>query len=367
MSYGKIGIRVIPKYPKMELSPEEKQQYNRHIILENVGLEGQLKLKQAKVLVIGAGGLGCPVLQYLSAAGIGRIGIVDDDVVDETNLQRQVLFTHEDIGKSKAEVAAKRLQALNPYITFDVYADRVSRENVLELLKQYDVIVDGTDNFPTRYLISDAAVLQKKPVVFGSIFKFDGQVSVFNYENGPTYRCLFPTPPLPDAVPNCSEIGVLGILPGIIGSLQATEVVKMVLGLGDVLAGKLLTFDALSMRQMIVSFEKDDTINITGLADDYLAFCGLNTTPDEISLSEYRQDSHKYNLLDVRTYEERNAIHIGGAHIPLDELPNRLSELLTNKPIVVYCKAGMRSQAAIQFLKGHGFDQLINLIGGIGE
>lgn len=351
----------------MQLSSEEKEQYNRHIILEDVGMEGQLKLKRAKVLVIGAGGLGCPILQYLSAAGIGTIGIVDDDVVDQSNLQRQILFTHQDVGRSKAEVAVQRLQALNPHVNFNAYVDRISKENVLELVKEYDIVVDGTDNFPTRYLISDAAVIQNKPVVFGSIFKFDGQVSVFNYQNGPTYRCLFPKPPQPDAVPNCSEIGVLGVLPGIIGSLQANEVLKMVLGLGDVLAGKLLTFDALSMRQMVVSFEKDNTIQITQLADDYPAFCGIGSMPDEISLSEYKKDSDNYNLLDVRTYYEREAIHIGGAHIPLDELPNRLSEVPSNKPLVVYCKAGIRSQAAIHFMKQHGFGQLINLKGGIGK
>ena len=349
----------------MQLSEEEKAQYSRHLILEDVGLDGQLKLKQAKVLVIGAGGLGCPILQYLSAAGVGTIGVVDDDSVDQSNLQRQVLFTHEDIGKSKAQAASERLQLLNPFISIVPHLVRLSKENVLDLFEEYDIVVDGTDNFPSRYLINDAAVLTNKPVVFGSIFKFDGQVSVFNYNNGPTYRCLFPVPPKPDAVPNCSEIGVLGILPGIIGSLQATEVLKMILNLGEVLSGKLQTFDALSMKQLIVSFEKNTSITIDALADDYQEFCGLSSSSVEISFEEYQQESGSYNLLDVRTYQEREEAHIGGAHIPLDELSDRLSELPHEKQLLVYCKSGMRSKAAIDILKQNGFENTVNLKGGL--
>ena len=257
----------------MILTTSEKQQYSRHLLLDAIGEEGQLKLKNATVVVIGAGGLSCPALQYLSAAGVGRIGVVDNDVLEQSNLQRQILYTHEDIGKSKALSAVNRLRLLNPFIQFDVYQERLTKENAIRLFEPYDVIVDGTDNFPTRYLINDAAVLLNKPVVFGSIFKFNGQVAVFNYNQGPTYRCLYPSPPKASAVPNCSDVGVLGILPGIIGSFQANEVLKIILGLGNILSGQLLTFDALSMKQAIFSFQKNDFIEITSLNIDYQEFC----------------------------------------------------------------------------------------------
>jgi len=349
----------------MNLSVEEKEQYSRHLLLEDIGVEGQLKLKQAKILVIGAGGLGCPILQYLSAAGVGTIGIIDDDIVDQSNLQRQVLFTHQDLGKSKAESAVQRLQSLNPYITFKTYKTRLTKDNALDLFKDYEIIVDGTDNFPTRYLISDAAVLTNKPVVFGSIFKFDGQVSVFNYQNGPTYRCLFPLPPLPNEVPNCSEIGVLGVLPGIIGSLQAAETLKIVLNLGDILTGKLLTFSAMTMRQMILSFERNTSISITSLEDDYQELCGIPNVSNEISFQEYKEQTVHFNLLDVRTQSERNDFHINGMHIPLDELSERLREIPQDKKLLVYCKSGVRSKLAIDFLQKNGFENtLVNLKGG---
>jgi adenylyltransferase/sulfurtransferase len=235
----------------MSLSKAEQQQYNRHLILDEIGELGQLKLKKAKVLVIGAGGLGCPILQYLSAAGVGTIGVVDDDTIEKSNLQRQVLYSHDDIGDFKAEVAANKLAGLNPYVNFEIYLQRLNKEIAVELFLKYDVIVDGSDNFPTRYLVNDAAILTNKPVVFGSIFKFEGQVSVFNYNNGPSYRCLYPNPPKSEDVPNCSEIGVLGVLPGIIGALQANEVLKLVLGIGEILSGKLLTYNALNMQQLI--------------------------------------------------------------------------------------------------------------------
>lgn len=332
------------------LNKEEKQQYNRHLILNEIGEEGQQKLKQAKVLVIGAGGLGCPILQYLAAAGVGTIGIVDFDVVDQSNLQRQVLFTHDDIGKPKAEAATRRLSQLNPFVTFHTYVEALSTSNAINLFERYDIVVDGCDNFATRYLVNDAAVLTSTPVVFGSIFKFEGQVSVFNYNNGPTYRCLYPNPPKTNDVPNCSEIGVLGVLPGIIGCLQANEVIKIICGIGEVLSGKLLSFNALNMQQLLFNFKKNDAIVINELLEDYQFFCG-ETSVKTISYENIKDKLEDYFLLDVRTFEERQKHHIGGLHIPLDELEKRYSEIKTNKPIVIYCKSGVRSAKAVKVLE----------------
>ena len=348
------------------MTTEENIQYNRHLILDEIGVEGQEKLKAARVLVIGAGGLGCPVLQYLAAAGVGTIGIIDHDRIDQSNLQRQILYTHDDIGKYKAEVAANRLSQLNPYIQFQLYLQPLTREIALELFDRYDIIVDGSDNFPTRYLSNDAAVLTNKPLVFGSIFKFEGQVSVFNYKNGPTYRCVFPNPPAPSAVPNCSEIGVLGVLPGIIGTLQANEVIKMICGIGTVLSGKLLTFNALTMQQYQLQIEKNEAVVVNRLEDDYAFFCGLPKENLEIGMEELKANHEQYMLLDVRTYDEREAYDIGGYHIPLDELENRYTEIPEGKDLVVYCKAGVRSKMAISILRLKGVtNTLINLKGGI--
>jgi len=350
----------------MDLSSEEHKQYNRHLILNEIGKEGQLKLKQAKVLVIGAGGLSCPVLQYIAAAGVGTIGIVDDDIVDQSNLQRQILYRLEDIGKPKVECAKKSLKGINPYITINTYQKRLSKSNVIELFKLYDIIVDGTDNFPTRYLSNDASVITNKPLVFGSIFKFEGQVAVFNYENGPTYRCLYPSPPVTGSVPNCSDIGVLGILPGIIGTLQANEVLKMILKLGNVLSGKLLTFDALTMKQLVLPFEKDFSIVIKSLENDYQVLCGIYKTTKEISFQEYKKQSTDFNLLDVRTQMERDEFHINSIHIPLNELPQRLQEIPQNKNLIIYCKSGIRSKIAIEILQNNNFKiELINLKNGL--
>lgn len=350
----------------MKLSQEENHQYNRHLILDEIGNEGQLKLKNAKVLVIGAGGLGCPILQYLTAAGVGTIGIIDYDTIDQSNLQRQVLYTHDTIGQFKAEVAATKLSGLNPFVSFEIYLQKLSPEIAVELFSKYDIIVDGTDNFPTRYLVNDAAVLASKPVVFGSIYKFEGQVSVFNYNDGPTYRCLYPNAPKPNEVPNCSEIGVLGVLPGIIGAFQANEVLKLICGIGDVLSGKLLTYNALSMQQMLMSFEKNTAINITELDADYNFFCGLPKNNLEITLQQLETENNLYNVLDVREQYEREQYHVGGLHIPLGELQRRANEIPQNKDLVVYCKAGMRSKIAIEILMVTGFPmQLINLKGGI--
>ncbi len=333
----------------MSLSSEEKIQYSRHLLLNEVGIVGQEKLKAARVLVIGAGGLGCPILQYLTAAGVGKIGIVDHDVVDQTNLQRQILYSTETIGKNKALSAADRLSQLNPFVHFEAIPEKLTTGNAIELFQQYDIIVDGSDNFPTRYLINDAGVIANRPIVFGSIFKFEGQVSVFNYENGPTYRCLFPVPPAPNEVPNCSEIGVLGVLPGIIGTLQANEVIKIICELGEVLSGKLLLYDALSAHQRCLNYTKS-TSNVTELLDHYDAFCGVKWF-NEITRQELEETIIEYTLLDVRTIEEREAFHLGGIHIPLNELEDRYAEIPLGKPVVVYCQSGQRSAKAIGLLQ----------------
>ena len=298
---------------KTALSDIEKNRYSRHILLDKVGLEGQEKLKAAKVMVIGAGGLGCPVLQYLTAAGVGTIGIIDFDVVDETNLQRQILFTVNDIGINKAMAAENRLKQLNPHITFNVYPEKLSTQNALDLFSEYDIIVDGTDNFSTRYLVNDACVITEKPLVYGAIYKFEGQVTVFNYKGGPTYRCLFPEPPKAGSVPNCSEIGVIGVLPGLIGTKQANEVIKLILEIGEPLSGKLVTYDSLNNTTLTLNInrseeqvqkvlnEKDNFKNI-----DYDLFCGVGnhvgSDIDEISLEELKvwfNASDDFQLVDV--------------------------------------------------------------------
>jgi molybdopterin/thiamine biosynthesis adenylyltransferase/rhodanese-related sulfurtransferase len=348
----------------MTLTKEEKKQYDRHLILDEIGEEGQLKLKQAKVLVIGAGGLGCPVLQYLTAAGVGTIGIIDDDLVTQSNLQRQILYTIDDIGYSKAETAAKRLSKLNPFVNFKVYNEKLTRENSILLFQGYDIIVDGSDNFETRYLTNDAAVIADKPLVYGAIFKFEGQVSVFNYQGSATYRCLYPTPPKPEEVPNCSEIGVLGVLPGIIGSLQANETIKIICEIGVVLVNKLLTYNVLSMNQMVFTFEKEIKTKVVALEKDYDFFCGL-TSKEEISLEDLQKNKEKYNLLDVREAWERDQFNIGGQHIPLIELTVRKDEIYKDKDLVVYCKSGIRSKKAIDVLIKNNYNRaILNLKGG---
>jgi len=346
----------------MKLTKEEQQHYDRHLILDEISVDGQLKLKKSKVLVIGAGGLGCPVLQYLTAAGVGTIGIVDDDIVTKSNLQRQILYTYDDLGVLKTDAIIKRLHGLNPFVNFKIYSIRLSKENAINLFREYDIVVDASDNFPTRYLVNDAAILTNKPVVFGSIFKFEGHVSVFNYKNGPTYRCLFPKPPKSNHVPNCSEIGVLGVLSGIIGCLQANEVIKIICSIGTVLTGKLLTFNALNMQQLLFSFKKSTTINITNLDIDYDVFCEVPKTVKKITLEHLKTSLDTYNLLDVREHWERKEHHIGGQHIPLGELNNNIGNILQDKDLVVYCKSGARSTIAIKTLTQYGFKkQLISL------
>lgn len=348
----------------MDLTTSEKQQYSRHLILDEIGIEGQLKIKNASVLVIGAGGLGCPVLQYLTAAGVGRIGIIDNDLVEQSNLQRQILYTHDDIGSNKAITAASRLEKLNPYITLDTYPVRLTKDNALELFGSYDIIVDGSDNFATRYLVNDAAVLKDKTVVLGSIYKFEGQLAVYNYKSGPTYRCLYPTPPKQNEMPNCSEAGVLGALAGIIGALQANEVLKIICDIGEVLSGKLLTYNILSMSQMVLRFDKDAYSDVSCLEDKYDLQCELPIDNVGITIEELNKHPEKYNLLDVREYHERALHHIGGQHIPLGELQNRAHEVLQTKDLVVYCKAGVRSKKAIELLQKEDFEcRLLYLTG----
>ncbi len=363
------------------LSREELTRYHRHLILKDFGRPAQDKLKSSRVLVIGAGGLGCPCLLYLTAAGVGRIGIVDFDTVDVSNLQRQILFTIADLGKNKSEAAAEHLRLLNPWVEFDLYPIQITSENAEKIISNYDVVVDGSDNFPTRYLVNDACVFQNKPLVYGSIFRFEGQASVFNYETtfgrGPNYRDLFPTPPVPGTVPSCSEAGVLGVLPGVIGSLQANEAIKIITGTGSPLSGKLYLWDALTMESRVLNFEGDDENPLTGKNPtiktliDYEKFCGLNTsehTMKEISpkaLKTLLDEKADIQIIDVRESTEYEICNLGGELIPLGLIKLRLEKISKIKPVVIYCKMGGRSAQAIKILESHGFDNLMNLRGGL--
>jgi molybdopterin/thiamine biosynthesis adenylyltransferase/rhodanese-related sulfurtransferase len=366
------------------LSPQEAARYSRHLIMPEVGMEGQKRLKAASVLLIGAGGLGSPLGLYLAAAGIGRIGLVDFDVVDFSNLQRQVLHGTPDVGRPKLHSAKDRLQAINPEVRLDLYEARLTSANALSIFQPYDIVIDGTDNFPTRYLVNDACVLLKKPNVYGSIFRFDGQASVFYPGRGPCYRCLYPEPPPPGEVPSCAEGGVLGILPGLIGCIQATEAVKLLLGQGSPLIGRLLLYDALQMSFREFKVRRNpqcpvcgDQPTVTKLID-YDQFCGVRgqETPapvaadsNAISVEELKQRldrGEKVFILDVRNPEEIQICRLAGSTvIPLPQLPQRFGELDRNREIVVHCKSGMRSQKAIQFLRQQGFTRLKNLTGGI--
>ena len=360
------------------LSSSEIARYARHITIPEFGIEGQLKLKAAKVLVIGSGGLGSPLLLYLAAAGVGQIGIVDFDMVDESNLQRQVLFTVNDVGKSKARTAKIRLEALNPLIKITVYETHFSRENALELVRQYDVVADGTDNFPTRYLVNDACVLEGKPNVYASIFQFEGQVSVFNHLNedgsrGPNYRDIFPEPPPPGLVPSCAEGGVLGVLPGIIGSMQANEVIKVVTGIGEPLAGRLFLFDAASFTTRILKVGKNPTTVIDRLIN-YEAFCGVIPAEEkkpikEITVQELNEmisQSIDYQIIDVREPNEYKIAHLNGELIPLATVAGAAHKISHTKKVIVHCRSGVRSETAIRELENlYGFNNLYNLKGGI--
>ena len=363
------------------LSPAEIRQYSRHLILPEVGMEGQKKLKAARVLMIGAGGLGSPLGLYLAAAGVGTLGMVDFDVVDESNLHRQVLFGHSSVGRPKIQAATERLRDINPHIDIIPHETRLDSSNALELFRDYDVIVDGTDNFPTRYLVNDACVLLGKPNVYGSIFRFEGQVSIFWGARGPCYRCLFPEPPPPGLVPSCAEGGVLGVLPGIIGSLQANEVIKLIVGAGDPLIGRLVLFDALKMKFRELKLRKSPDCPIcsenptqTELID-YQQFCGINPQEETVEhafemsvqeLKRWMEEGRQMTLLDVRNPMEWEICRIEGAKlIPMGEIQDRLGELNPEDVIVAHCHHGSRSARVVHFLRQMGFSRAINLAGGI--
>lgn len=370
------------------LSKEEVERYSRHLIMPEVGMEGQKKLKQASVLMIGAGGLGAPLGMYLAAAGVGRLGIVDFDVVDHTNLQRQVIHNTDDVGRSKLESAKEKLQSINPHVELDLHNTGLTSANALDILKDYDVVVDGTDNFPTRYLVNDACVLLDKPNVYGSIFRFEGQASVFHHEGGPCYRCLYPDPPPPGLVPSCAEGGVLGILPGMIGMIQATETVKIILGKGRPLSGGLLLFDALGMNFREMKIRRDpqcpvcgDNPTVTELID-YQQFCGMPSEEKDVEqeadmakqsdwdvsvqdLERMRSEGTDFALIDVREPHEYEICNLGGRLIPLGQVEQRQGELDPDSHIVVHCRSGGRSARAVNALREAGFTNVHNLRGGI--
>jgi adenylyltransferase/sulfurtransferase len=367
--------------PAAALSNDEILRYSRHLIMPEVGMEGQQRLKVAKVLCVGAGGLGSPLTLYLAAAGVGTLGLVDFDVVDYTNLQRQIIHSTADVGRRKLDSAAEKLAAINPYLKVQPFVTRLTSDNAIDIVREFDVVVDGTDNFPTRYLVNDACVLAGKPNVYGSIFRFEGQVSVFATKEGPCYRCLYPEPPPPGLVPSCAEGGVLGILPGLVGVMQATEAMKLILGKGERLVGRLLLVDALGMRFRELKLRKDPACpacgerpTVTKLVD-YEAFCRVRgeETPVTTLVPEIQVEELKRKLdagedvfvLDVREPHERQICDIGGHLIPLGDLPRRVHELDSAREIVVHCRSGARSARAVAFLRQAGFKKVRNLAGGI--
>jgi adenylyltransferase/sulfurtransferase len=384
---GDVGADLQVGLP--ELTQEEITRYSRHLIMPEVGMDGQRKLKAGSVLCIGAGGLGSPAAMYLAAAGIGRIGIVDFDVVDYSNLQRQLLHGTKDVGRSKNESAKSRINDLNPHVHVDTYETSLSSGNALQLFREYDVILDGTDNFPTRYLVNDACVLTGKPNAYGSIFRFEGQASVFGAPGGPCYRCLYPEPPPPGLVPSCAEGGVLGVLPGIIGVIQATETVKLILGIGEPLIGRFMIYDALRMRFRELKLRKDPECPVCGTNPtvtkliDYEQFCGLRPEPTPaqstgaavanweitpVELKKKMDAGEQPFVLDVREPNEYQINRIPGSTlIPLGELPRRYQELPRDREIIAQCKMGGRSAKAMEFLKSVGFNDVKNLRGGILE
>ena len=363
------------------LNNDEILRYSRHLIMPEVGMEGQQKLKAARVLCIGAGGLGSPLALYLAAAGVGTLGIVDFDVVDYTNLQRQIIHTTADVGRKKLDSAADKLKAINPFLNLRTFEAKLTSENALALFNEFDIIADGTDNFPTRYLVNDACVLTGKPNVYGSIFRFEGQASVFATEEGPCYRCLYPEPPPPGLVPSCAEGGVLGILPGLVGVMQATEVIKLILGKGEPLIGRLLLIDALGMKFRELKLRKNPDCPVCGKNPtvtqliDYNEFCGIRgeEKPVETGVVEMQVEELKRRLdagedlfvLDVREPHEYQICNIGGHLIPLGDLPKRVSELDSSREIVAHCRSGVRSAKAVNFLQQAGFKKVHNLAGGI--
>ena len=366
-----------------QLSKDEILRYSRHLIMPEVGMEGQLKLKQAKVLCIGAGGLGSPLALYLGAAGVGKLGLVDFDVVDFTNLQRQVIHGTSDVGRAKLDSARDTLLEINPNVEIETFETRLSSDNALDIFREYDIVADGTDNFPTRYLVNDACVLLGKPNVYASIFRFEGQASIFYAEQGPCYRCLYPEPPPPGLVPSCAEGGVLGVLPGIMGCIQAMETIKLILGRGEPLVGRLLLFDALAMKFRELKLRKNPDCPICGTNRtltkliDYEQFCcirGEEHTPVQTGIPEItpaevkkKMDAHEpFVLIDVREPHEYQICRIPGSKlIPLGEVPKRMNELDSADEIVVHCKSGMRSAKAVDLLMKSGFLKIHNLKGGI--
>jgi adenylyltransferase/sulfurtransferase len=368
-----------------DLTNDEVRRYSRHLIMPEVGVEGQRKLKAARVLCVGAGGLGSPASLYLAAAGVGTLGLIDFDTVDFSNLQRQILFSTDDVGRPKLRAASDRLQGLNPNIRVVRHETMLNSSNALEIFKDYDIIVDGADNFPTRYLVNDACVLLGKPNVYGSIFRFDGQISIFATKNGPCYRCLYPEPPPPGLVPSCAEGGVLGVLPGVVGTIQATEAIKLILGAGEPLIGRLLLFDALQMKFRTLKLQKDRECPVCGEHPtvtkliDYEMFCGITPATraadkgDVDAAFETNVEDLKAHLdrgdvwlLDVREPREFEIARIPGSTlIPLGELPKRLNEVPTDKDVIVHCKSGVRSAKAVNLLREHGYTRVKNLKGGI--
>ena len=378
------GSGAVAPHP-LDLTGDEVRRYSRHLIMPEVGVECQRKLKAARVLCVGAGGLGSPAALYLAAAGVGTLGLIDFDTVDFSNLQRQVLYSTDDVGRPKLQAAQDRLTGLNPNVKIVRHETMLNSNNALEIFRNYDIIVDGADNFPTRYLVNDACVLLGKPNVYGSIFRFDGQVSIFATKAGPCYRCLYPEPPPPGLVPSCAEGGVLGVLPGVIGTIQATEAIKLILGAGESLVGRLLLFDALQMKFRTLTLRKDkecpvcgDHPTVTKLID-YEVFCGITPavkaadkgtiSPDletTVDVLKERLDRGDVFLLDVREPREYDIARIeGSVLIPLGELPKRMNELPKDRDIIVQCKSGVRSAKAVNLLREHGFDRAQNLKGGI--
>jgi adenylyltransferase/sulfurtransferase len=367
-----------------ELTTDELSRYSRHIILPEVGMEGQRRLKAAKVLCVGTGGLGSPLAFYLAAAGIGTLGLVDFDVVDASNLQRQIIHSTKDIGRKKLDSAEEKLKALNPALNVVKHETMLTSANALEILKDYDIVADGTDNFPTRYLVNDACVLLGKPNAYGSIFRFEGQCSVFAAKDGPCYRCLYPEPPPPGLVPSCAEGGVLGILPGLVGVMQATEVIKLIIGKGEPLIGRLLLIDSLAMRFRELKLRKNPDCPVCGTHPtvtqliDYQQFCGIMPeTPQEknlkngipqITVKELKariDGGEDVQLIDVREPYEQQIAQIGGKLIPQNDVPNRLAEIDREREVVVHCKSGGRSQRIAEFLQQQGYMRVANLAGGI--
>ncbi len=376
------NVATVTVNPTVQLTKDEILRYSRHLIMPEVAMEGQLKLKQAKVLCIGAGGLGSPLALYLAAAGVGKIGMVDFDVVDFTNLQRQIIHDTNDVGRPKLASAQETLQDINPNVEVVPYETRLTSENALEIFKDYDIIADGTDNFPTRYLVNDACVLLGKPNVYGSIFRFEGQASVFYAKEGPCYRCLYPEPPPPGLVPSCAEGGVLGVLPGIVGSIQALETIKLILGKGETLIGRLLLFDALNLKFRELKLRKNPDCPVCGTHPtlthliDYEQFCGIRgeeqivpTYVPEITAPEVKRmiDERKpFVLIDVREPHEYQICRIPGSKlIPLGDVPKRMHELNSADEIVVHCRSGQRSAKAVELLMKAGFRKIHNLKGGV--